>query len=109
MLLPRVTAIIHHGGAGTTAAAARAEIQTQIITPMFSSINLLGQSCWLGLGITKPYATMTRELMEESTGRSIHSDVQSRAITLSEQVRCDGAEVAASNSHCYRKPGQIFQ
>ena len=106
MLLPRVTAIIHHGGAGTTAAAARAGIP-QIITPMFSDQFYWGNRVEeLGLGITKPYATITRELMEESLGEVFIPDVQSRARTLSEQVRRDGAEVAAKQlDHYYRSAG----
>ena len=35
VLFPRVAAVLHHGGAGTTAAAARAGVP-QVITPMFS-------------------------------------------------------------------------
>src|SRR5262249_45695688 len=35
VLFPRVAAVVHHGGAGTTAAAARAGVP-QVITPMFS-------------------------------------------------------------------------
>ena len=34
VLFPRVAAVVHHGGAGTTAAAARAGVP-QVITPMF--------------------------------------------------------------------------
>ena len=34
ILFPRVTAVVHHGGAGTTAAVARAGVP-QIITPIF--------------------------------------------------------------------------
>jgi vancomycin aglycone glucosyltransferase len=34
MLFPRVAAVVHHGGAGTTAAAARAGV-AQVITPVF--------------------------------------------------------------------------
>ena len=61
MLFPQVAAIVHHGGAGTTAAAARARVP-QVITPMFGD-----QFYWasriveLGVGATTPHTTMTEE------------------------------------------------
>jgi len=105
-LLPRVTAIIHHGGAGTTAAAALAGIP-QIITPMFSDQFYWGNRIKeLGLGIAKPYTSVTRKFMEETLGEVFIPDVQSRARRLSERVRRDGAEVAAKQlDHYYRSAG----
>ena len=61
VLFPRVAAVVHHGGAGTTAAAARAGVP-QVITPMFGD-----QFYWasrivdLGAGATTPHTTMTEE------------------------------------------------
>jgi vancomycin aglycone glucosyltransferase len=95
LLLPRVAAVVHHGGAGTTAAAARAGVP-QVITPMFGD-----QFYWanrivdLGLGATTPYATMTEESLTASLREGLHPAVEIRARTLAGQVRRDGAEVAA--------------
>lgn len=101
MLLPQVAAIIHHGGAGTTAAAARAGIP-QIITPMFSDQFYWGNRVKeLGLGTTKPYASLTRELMKESLGEVFNPDVQSSARAVSGLIRHDGAEVAAKQLDHY--------
>jgi vancomycin aglycone glucosyltransferase len=94
-LLPRVAAVIHHGGAGTTAAAARAGVP-QIITPMFGD-----QFYWadrivdLGLGATTPYASMTEESLTASLREVLHPSVGTRARALARQIRRDGAEVAA--------------
>src|SRR6185295_11413638 len=61
LLFPRVAAIVHHGGAGTTAAAARAGVP-QVITPMFND-----QFYWakrvvdLRLGSTIPHAALSDE------------------------------------------------
>jgi vancomycin aglycone glucosyltransferase len=61
MLFPRVAAVVHHGGAGTTAAAARAGVP-QVITPMFGD-----QFYWASrvvdsrVGTTTPHTTMTEE------------------------------------------------
>ena len=95
LLFPRVAAVVHHGGAGTTAAAARAGVP-QVITPMFSD-----QFYWasrivdLGLGATTPHTTMTEESLTASLREVLHPAVEVRARTLAGQVRRDGAEVAA--------------
>jgi vancomycin aglycone glucosyltransferase len=95
LLLPRVAAIVHHGGAGTTAAAARAGVP-QVITPMFSD-----QFYWadrvvdLGLGAMTPHGTMSEESLTASLRKVLRPDVEVRARTLAKEVRRDGAEVAA--------------
>ena len=95
LLFPRVAAVVHHGGAGTTAAAARAGIP-QVITPMFSDQFYWGRRVAdLGAGVTIPYATVTAESLTASLRQALHSPVESRARTLAGQVRGDGAEVAA--------------
>ena len=94
VLLPRVAAVVHHGGAGTTAAAARAGVP-QVITPMFGD-----QFYWanrivdLGLGAMTPHAT-TEESLTASLREVLNPTVEARARTLAGQVRRDGAEVAA--------------
>jgi vancomycin aglycone glucosyltransferase len=94
-LFPRVAAVVHHGGAGTTAAAARAGVP-QVITPMFND-----QFYWanrivdLGLGATTPHATLTEESLTASLREALHPTVEVRARTLAAQIRRDGAEVAA--------------
>jgi vancomycin aglycone glucosyltransferase len=95
VLFPRVAAVVHHGGAGTTAAAARAGVP-QVIAPMFGD-----QFYWanrivdLGLGAMTSHATMTEESLTASLREVLHPAVEVRARTLAGQVRRDGAEVAA--------------
>jgi vancomycin aglycone glucosyltransferase len=95
LLLPRVAAVVHHGGAGTTAAAARAGVP-QVIAPMFGD-----QFYWanrivdLGLGAMTPHATMTEESLTASLREALRPAVEVLARTLAGQVRRDGAEVAA--------------
>jgi vancomycin aglycone glucosyltransferase len=94
-LLPRVAAVVHHGGAGTTAAAARAGVP-QVITPMFGD-----QFYWanrvvdLGFGATTPHAAMTEESLAAALREVLQPSVEARARALTKQVRRDGAEVAA--------------
>ena len=95
LLLPRVAAIVHHGGAGTTAAAARVGVP-QVITPMFGD-----QFYWasrivaLGIGATTPHTTMTEESLTAALREALAPAVVVRARTLAGQIRSDGAEVAA--------------
>jgi vancomycin aglycone glucosyltransferase len=95
VLFPRVATVVHHGGDGTTAAAARAGIP-QVITPMFGD-----QFYWasrivdLGLGPTTPYSTMTEESLTGALREGLDPAAAVRARTLAGQVRWDGAAVAA--------------
>lgn len=95
VLFPQVAAVVHHGGAGTTAAAARAGIP-QVITPMFGD-----QFYWasrivdLGAGTTTPHATMTADALAGALRDVLDSAVAARARRLATQVRSDGAEIAA--------------
>jgi vancomycin aglycone glucosyltransferase len=95
VLFPRVAAVVHHGGAGTTAAAARAGVP-QVITPMFSD-----QFYWasrivaLGVGATTPHATMTEESLTRVFQEVFDPAVVRRAHMLAPQIGRDGAEIAA--------------
>jgi len=95
VLFPRVAAVVHHGGAGTSAAAARAGVP-QVITPMFGD-----QFYWasrivaLGVGVTTSHATMTEESLAGALGKVFDSAVVDRARGLAMRVRRDGAEIAA--------------
>ena len=95
VLFPRVAAVVHHGGAGTTAAAARAGVP-QVITPMFSD-----QFYWatrvveLGVGATTLHTTMTEESLTGALREAFDSAVVGRALRLGGQVSWDGAKIAA--------------
>jgi vancomycin aglycone glucosyltransferase len=95
LLFPRVATVVHYGGAGTTAAGARAGIP-QVITPMFGD-----QFYWasrivdLGIGATTPYSTMTEESLTGALREALDPAAAVRARTLVRQVRWDGAAVAA--------------
>jgi len=95
VLFPRVAAVVHHGGAGTTAAVARAGVP-QVITPMFGD-----QFYWasrivdLGVGATTPHSMMTKEWLAGALREVLDSAVVIRARSLAERVGWDGAEAAA--------------
>jgi vancomycin aglycone glucosyltransferase len=96
-LLPRVRAMVHHGGAGTTHAAARAGIP-QVVVP-----HILDQFYWadrvraLGLApkpIKRSHLTASR--LAEALRWCLRPDAQQRARELAAQVRTDGAEQAVA-------------
>jgi vancomycin aglycone glucosyltransferase len=95
VLFPRVAAVVHHGGAGTTAAAARAGVP-QLITPLFND-----QFYWasriakLGVGATLPHATLAQAPLTRTLRELCDPSVAARARTLARQLRSDGAEIAA--------------
>ena len=95
MLFSRVAAVVHHGGAGTTAAAARAGIP-QVITPMFGDqYYWAGRIVDLALGATTSYSTMTEQSLTAALRNALDPAVAVRARMFAGQVRWDGAAVAA--------------
>lgn len=95
MLFPRVAAVVHHGGAGTTAAAARAGVP-QVITPMFND-----QFYWssrvveIGIGATTPHASLSEESLTGALREVLVPAVAERARVFAGQVGWDGARIAA--------------
>jgi UDP:flavonoid glycosyltransferase YjiC (YdhE family) len=90
-LFPRMTAIVHHGGAGTTAAALSAGAPS-IVTPVMGD-----QSFWarrvsdLGVG---PKSVVRRKLTVERLTKAIETAVsddamRARASSLGEQIRAE--------------------
>jgi vancomycin aglycone glucosyltransferase len=90
-----VAALVHHGGAGTTAAAARAGV-AQVVTPMFGDqFYWGGRIVQLGVGAATPHATMTAESLSAALRAACEPDVAIRARSLAERVGRDGAKIAA--------------
>ena len=95
VLFPRVAAVLHHGGAGTTAAAARAGV-LQVITPMFGD-----QFYWasrivdLGVGTTIPHHTMTQDSLADALRELFESAAVVRAPALARGLSRTGAQIAA--------------
>jgi vancomycin aglycone glucosyltransferase len=94
-LFPRVAAVVHHGGAGTTLAAARAGAP-QVVVPMFSD-----QPFWasrvreLGIGSSLPLAELTADRLASALHDAFEPAVAQRARSIAAQIVFDGAAVAA--------------
>ncbi|HET7607651.1 MAG TPA: nucleotide disphospho-sugar-binding domain-containing protein, partial [Gammaproteobacteria bacterium] len=94
LLFPRVACVVHHGGAGTTAAAARAGVP-QVVAPMFGDQPYwAGRVVELALGATVPYSAITEESLANALRRALDPAAAARARAFAAQVRADGAAVA---------------
>jgi vancomycin aglycone glucosyltransferase len=93
-LFPRVAAVVHHGGAGTTAAAARAGVP-QVVDPMFSDQFYWGSRVKaLGIGASVP-GPLTAEKLSIALREVLEPAVAERARSVAGQLTNDGARVAA--------------
>jgi len=96
-LFPRVAAVVHHGGAGTTHAAALAGAP-QVIAPMFSD-----QPFWasrvreLGIGTSIPMAELTADRLSSMLQVVSGLQMVERAATIAGRIAADGAAVAAQH------------
>jgi vancomycin aglycone glucosyltransferase len=95
-LLPRVAAIVHHGGAGTTTASARAG-NAQVVVP-----HLYDQYYWarrvqqLGVGVAGPSRDdMDVTAIASALRKSLSSEIAVRARALAPRIDVRGAQVAA--------------
>lgn len=88
-LFPRMAAVVHHGGAGTTAAGLRAGIPS-IVIPFMGDQPYWGQRvAALGVGPRPiPRRKLTVEALEAAIGQAIHdSQMRQRARKLGESIR----------------------
>jgi vancomycin aglycone glucosyltransferase len=94
-LFPRVAAVVHHGGAGTTTAAARAGTP-QVIAPLFSD-----QFYWaertsaLGIGAPLRGGTVTTEAITAALHDALAPAIADHAHALAAVIAIDGAATAA--------------
>src|SRR5713226_6513996 len=90
-LFPRVSAVVHHGGAGTTGAGLRAGVPS-IVTPFVADQpNWAGRIEALGVGPRPiPFRELTADLLADAI-RQATSDtaMRQRASDLGEQIRSE--------------------
>ena len=77
-LFPRLAAVVHHGGAGTTTAAARAGIP-QIVVPHFADQHYWGRRVEL-LGIGPP-AIPKKRLSSQALGAALNATLENEIVT----------------------------
>ena len=91
-LFPKMAAVVHHGGAGTTGAAFRAGVP-QFVIPHFADQPYWGRrACELGVGV-RPLAR--RKLTEAGLSQGIAALAQQTSMT--QMARQLGAQIAAED------------
>jgi len=96
-LFPRVAAVVHHGGAGTSAAGFRAGVPT-LITPFFADQPFWGnRAAALGVGLPPiPRKTLTVENLAHAFDRLANDQtMRTRAAALGERIRAEDGVTAA--------------
>ncbi|MCM1972993.1 glycosyltransferase [Streptomyces sp. G1] len=93
-LFPRVAAIVHHGGAGTTTASRSGT--PQVVVPQIGD-----QPSWatsvaeLGIGVAHQGPTATTESLTTALSTALNPQTRARAGAVADTMRTDGATVAA--------------
>jgi vancomycin aglycone glucosyltransferase len=93
-LFKRVGAVVHHGGAGTTAAAARAGAPQVVVPQMYDQHYWAKRVQQLGIGIAHQADVPTADSMTSALGHALGPEVLVRARSIAGRVRSDGAQVA---------------
>ena len=94
-LFPRVAAVIHHGGAGTTATAARAGAP-QVIIPQIGDQPYWAGRVWdLGVGAAHEGSTPTHESLSAALESALNPGARARASEVADMMTSDGAMRAA--------------
>ncbi len=96
VLFPRVATIVHHGGAGTTHAAARAGTPQVIIPHTYDQFYWAHRVQELGAGISGPLRDdITVEDVAQALREALRPEVSTRAQEVAGRMEPDGARIAA--------------
>lgn len=95
-LFPRVAAIVHHGGAGTTTAAARAGTPQVIIPHNYDQFYWAHRVQELGIGVSGPLRDdITVENVAQALHEALRPEVKTRAQDVASRMELHGARLAA--------------
>ena len=96
-LFPHMTAVVHHGGVGTTAAGLAAGVPS-IITPFFADQPFWGQRVYeLGVG-PRPikHQRLTTDTLTEAIGRAVSDgEMRKKAASLGARIRAENGVAQA--------------
>jgi vancomycin aglycone glucosyltransferase len=92
MLFPRVAAIVHHGGAGTTTSAARAGTPQVIIPHNYDQFYWAHRVQQLGVGTSGPLRDdIIVENVAQALREALQPEVRTRAQALAGRMRNEGS------------------
>jgi vancomycin aglycone glucosyltransferase len=94
-LFSRVAAVVHHGGAGTTTLAALAGAPHVVVPQIYDQHYFAQRVQTLGIGSAHAPGTPTTESLTRALEHALQRDVATRAKSIAQKMRRDGAEVAA--------------
>jgi vancomycin aglycone glucosyltransferase len=95
-LFGRVAAVVHHGGAGTTSAAARAGAPQVVVPQMGDQPYWAGRVADLGLGAAHDGPAPTAGSLSAALRTALTPQTRARAVAVAGAIRTDGATVAAT-------------
>lgn len=96
-VLPRCRAAVHHGGAGTTAAALRAGLPT-LVTSVFTDQPFWGWRVQqLGVGTTLPFQRINAERLDQALAVLLDPVTTARARRLGERLRAEDGTAATAD------------
>jgi len=95
-LFPRVAAVVHHGGAGTTTAAALAGVPQVIVPHLYDQFYWAHRIQQLGIGVGGPkVGKLTAPVMKKVLARCLSADCRLAAATFAPRVERHGVQRAA--------------
>jgi vancomycin aglycone glucosyltransferase len=95
-LFPRVAAVVHHGGAGTTTTATRAGAPQVVVPQWADQPYWAGRVADLGIGTAHDGPTPTTESLSAALRATLTPETRARATAVAGTIRTDGAAVAAT-------------
>lgn len=95
-LFPRVAAVVHHGGAGTTSTTARAGTAQVIIPHNYDQFYWAHRIQHLGIGVSGPLRDdITVDLIAQALREALQPEVTGRAQEVADRMELHGARIAA--------------
>jgi len=94
-LFPRVAAVVHHGGAGTTTATARAGAPQVVVPQIGDQPQFAARVAELGIGAAHDGPTPTYESFSAALAIALAPETAVRAKEVAATIRTDGTTVAA--------------
>lgn len=96
-LFPRVAAVVHHGGAGTTTAAALAGVPQVIVPHVYDQYYWAHRVQMLGIGVAGPRVLkLSAGSLTEALSHCLQPGVTREAQSFSHRIMRNGAEKAAA-------------
>ncbi len=95
-LFVRVAAVVHHGGSGTTATAARAGVPQVVVPQVVDQPYTAARVAALGIGAAHDGPVPTTESLSAALKVALDSPTRERAGAVAGEIRTDGTTVAAN-------------